>query len=329
MEERFFYHSFPRRGASTADENDKGCKILEAIRDFGLLLTPQLIEWNQPNVGRPPRAFPVLQKRVCFTELNPFELPQHAQKFGHFALEFEIDTVRRLGAVPVFYVPQPTSEAARDGSALGTALLAIAMDSHVVIGRMACLDQLFKGSAPVEEHFNFNVGFARSPDGRGNYRLNRDEAKNFLAAIGHAVTPWDNLRDGALALLNFFHPTDNVKRDQALEYYREREWRIACGFRIRNSDGSDVDVLHAPTPSERERFLEIDREFFERKLSRDTGTVETLNETLVHPGLNGERLIEMVRRVVVPAEAIDRAAAILGTLDKPLQIIAMDELQPR
>jgi hypothetical protein len=280
-------------------------------------------------VGGTPRTFPVLQKRVCFTELGPRELPQHAEKFGHFALEFEIDTVRRLGAVPVFYVPQPTSEAARDGSAVGTALLAIAMDSHVVIGRMACLDQLFKGSTPVLEHFDFMPGFARSPDGRGNYRLNRDEAKNFLAAIGHAVTPWDNLREGAFALLNFFHPTDNVKRDKVLEYYREREWRIACGFRIKNSDGSDVDVLHVPTPSERERFLEIDRGFFERKISTDTGTVETLDQSLVHPGLNGQRLIEMVRRVLVPAEAVDRATEILGALDTSPQIISMGELQPQ
>lgn len=111
MQERFFYHSFPRRGASTAEEIDKGCKILAAIRDFGLLLTPQLIEWKQPTLDEAqPRVFPVLQKRVCFAELNPSELPQHAKKFGRFALEFEIDTVHRLGAVPVFYVPQPTSK---------------------------------------------------------------------------------------------------------------------------------------------------------------------------------------------------------------------------
>jgi hypothetical protein len=329
MEERFFYHSFPRRGASTVEEIDKGCNILTAICDFGLLLTPQLIEWKQPNVGGAPRVFPVLQKRVCFTELGPLELPEHAEKFGHFALEFEIDMVRRLGAVPVFYVPQPTSEAATDGSAVGTALLAIAMDSHVVIQRMACLDQLFKGSTPVAEHFDWKPGFARSPDGRGDYRLNRDEAKNFLAAIGHAVTPWDNLRNGAFALLNFFHPTDNVKQDKVLDYYREREWRIACGFRIQKKDGSHVDVLHVLTRSERKIVLEIDREFFEHKISTDTGIVETLDQVLVHPGLDGKRLIEMVRRVVVPGEAVSRANEILGAVDNPPQIISMDELQPR
>jgi hypothetical protein len=115
IQERFFYHSFPRRGAATAAEIEKGKQILTAIRDFGLVLTPQLIEWSQQSLGAPPRTLPILQKRVCFTELSPKELPGHTEKFGHFSLEFEIDTVRRLGAMPVFYVPQPASEVT-DGS---------------------------------------------------------------------------------------------------------------------------------------------------------------------------------------------------------------------
>jgi hypothetical protein len=105
VERRFFYHCFPRRGAGSDAELVKGCKILEAIRDFGLLLTPQLLEWLQPqSSGTPPRRFMALQKRVCFTELAPYELPRHAEKFGHFALEFETDVIRSLGAVPVFYI---------------------------------------------------------------------------------------------------------------------------------------------------------------------------------------------------------------------------------
>jgi hypothetical protein len=71
--ERFFYHSFPRRGASTAAEIDKGKKILTAICDFGFVLTPQFIEWTQPTIVGSPRTLPVLQKRVCFTEPSPKE----------------------------------------------------------------------------------------------------------------------------------------------------------------------------------------------------------------------------------------------------------------
>jgi hypothetical protein len=132
MQERFFYHSFPRRGASTASETEEGKQILSAIRDFGLVLTPQFIEWTQPTLAALPRTLPVLQKRVCFTELSLSELPGHAEKFGHFALEFETETLRRLGAMPVFYVPQPISTMT-DGSLVGAALVAIATDLRALV----------------------------------------------------------------------------------------------------------------------------------------------------------------------------------------------------
>ena len=215
MDERFFYHSFPRRGASTAEEIDKGCKILNGDPRFRSVVNATLIEWNQPSLGgTPPRVFPVIQKRVCFTELGPLELPQHAEKFGHFALEFEIDAVRRLGAVPVFYVPQPTGEAAVDGSAVGTALLAIAMDSHVVIQRMACLDQLFKGQRQWQSILIGSRGLPAVLMEGGTTDLIVMKQEFSRRDWPCCWTPWDNLRDGAFALLNFFHPTDNVKQDK-------------------------------------------------------------------------------------------------------------------
>ena len=325
--ERYFYHSFPRRGASSAEEMDKGCKILAAIRDFGLLLTPQQIEWKQPTFDGAARTLPVLQKRVCFTELSPHELPAHAERFGHFALEFDIDAVRSLGAVPVFYIPQP-SKTAVDGSAIATGLLAIALDAYAVVQRMAFLDRTFKGSTPVQEKLDMECGFASSPNGRGKYKIDRDETKNFLAAIGHAVTPWTDLEHGMSGLLNFFHPTDNDKADRALEYYREREWRVASAFAINQPDGSRVEVMHVPTAEERARFTEIDPEFFGRTIKRDIGDVQTLDAALVYPGLGGRRIIDMVRRVIVPASVVDRATEVLATLKSPPPVVPTDAVRP-
>jgi hypothetical protein len=324
--ERYFYHSFPRV-ASNADEINKGCQILAAIRDFGLLLTPQLIEWRQPSSGGvQPRAFPVLQQRVCFTELAPHELPKHAQKFGHFALEFEIDTIRQLGAVPVYYVPQPTGEAA-DGSHVATALFAVVMDANAVVSRLTALSQCLDGPTPVPERFQFDVGFARNSGERAVFSISRDEAKNILAAIGHQVTPWADFSAGTNALLNFFHPTDDVKHDKMLDYYREREWRIACNFAMTQTDGSRVGVLLPVTQAIRERCLGIDAEFFGRKILTDMGEVDTLDRVLVHPGLNGVPLITMARRVIVPTEALDQTTQILSALDHPPKVVAMDDIQ--
>jgi hypothetical protein len=248
---------------------------------------------------------------------------------GHFSLEFEIETARRLGAMPVFYVPQPTSEAT-DGSLIGSALVAIATDLRAVVQRMAELNEVLHGAVPVLEKLPFDVGFAGSPDGRGTFTIDRDEAKNFLAAIGHAVTPWSDLRAGTDALLNFFHPTDNKKTDAALEYYREREWRIACGLRLKGREGQpDTDLLRVLTAQERQRLLEIDEEFFSRKVQIGTGEADTLDQALVLPGLHSQRVIQMVRRVIAPASAVKDAAALLSDLDRPPPVVPLEELSPR
>jgi hypothetical protein len=291
-----------------------------------LVLVPEFLEWTQPTIGGPPRTFPILQKRVCFTELSPKELAAHADRFGHFSLEFEIETVRKLGAMPVFYVPQPTSEMT-DGSLVGSALVAIATDMRAVIQRLAGLSRFLHGDVPVAPKLDFDVGFVGSPEGRGKYAIDRDEAKNLLAAIGHAVTPWSDLAVGADALLNFFYPTDNKRTDAALEYYRQREWRIACGFRLKGRDGRpDVDLTRVLTAQERQRLQEIDQEFFSRKVKTGIGEADTLDQALVLPGLDSRRIIQMVRRVIAPASAVRDAVALLADLDDPPSVVALEEL---
>jgi hypothetical protein len=49
---------------------------------------------------------------------------------------------------------------------------------------MAFLNETLHGAAPVNSKLNLDMGFANSPDGRRNFTIDRDEAKNFLAAIG-------------------------------------------------------------------------------------------------------------------------------------------------
>ena len=86
IQQRLFYHSFPRRGRNTAGEIEKGCRILSLIADAGLLLTPEGVHWKYPHAdGTPPREQQVIQRRVCLTELAPAELPRPGEEFGHFA----------------------------------------------------------------------------------------------------------------------------------------------------------------------------------------------------------------------------------------------------
>lgn len=124
MSNRFFYHSFPRRGKleTCEDQIAKGLRILTQISKSGLVLAPEVVQWTQPAQDGSSRKLEQLQKRICFTELLEEELPAHSCLFGPFAIEFDLVTLRHLGVVPVSYIPQTIG--ATGASATGATLVA-------------------------------------------------------------------------------------------------------------------------------------------------------------------------------------------------------------
>ena len=110
-ETRFFYHSFPRqRPSETGNQNaNRGWAIFQSMEKLGLVLAPELVQWEDPVGLGTPSPIRVLQRRICFTELSPQELGGHSQRFGPFALEFETAALRGIGALPVMYIPQALS----------------------------------------------------------------------------------------------------------------------------------------------------------------------------------------------------------------------------
>ena len=179
--ERYFYHSFPRprRGRDQTVDVQKGLKILELIRDFGLLLAPELIAWEHPHVdGAPPRKAKIVQKRVCFTELSPCELPKHATEFGHFALEFEIDTLKSLHALPVFYIPRGANS-----SSLGQTLVIQLIDAMCLIDRIAQM-KCFAATAASGSRQNLIFENRKKLPS-----VDVDELQRVIEGITFAITP--------------------------------------------------------------------------------------------------------------------------------------------
>ncbi|HEX4415021.1 MAG TPA: hypothetical protein VH107_15400 [Lacipirellulaceae bacterium] len=137
--ERFFYHSFPRRSRFTQAEIEEGCTILGIIRDHGLALVPQVMQWEYPHAdGSPNRTSEVLQQRVCFTELQHSELNGHAAKFGRFAIEFRVPVLKALGAIPVFYIPRAVGEVQGAEWAANVMVMQL-QDAYVLTLRLAGL----------------------------------------------------------------------------------------------------------------------------------------------------------------------------------------------
>ncbi len=108
VSERSFYHSFPRKLPSDTHELAiaKGLKLLKGIKNVGMVLAPEVVEWRIPQVDGTTKVIRNRQTRICFTELSRSELPGHAESFGPFSLEFPIQVLRQFGILPVIYVPQ-------------------------------------------------------------------------------------------------------------------------------------------------------------------------------------------------------------------------------
>jgi hypothetical protein len=157
---RFFYHSFPRRFRNSDNEITAGCKILTSIRDYGLLLLPEIVSWQYPHAdGSPPRRITSIQRRACFTELSPCELTKHSDEFGHFALEFPIDTLKSLGAIPVFYIPQATLGGAEEVSLGPTSVIQV-IDAMLLVMRLVEIQkQLDTFPAITNDRMDREFGF--------------------------------------------------------------------------------------------------------------------------------------------------------------------------
>ena len=316
--ERFFYHSFPRRGSNTDAEIDKGCKILSLICDAGLLLAPEVVTWQYPHAdGSPPRTQTYIQRRICFTELAASDLGEHAKTFGQFALEFEIGVLKGMGALPVFYIPQATSSELSEANDLGSVLVNQMIDAAVLATRMTELKKL-ADSASEGAHLDVTMGVSQFRD----FSLEAKEARSTLEALGYGLTPTDMLEHAVYGLLHCFYPADNLRDNRPLAYYRQREWRISHNFAIRGEE-----VMRRASDEVIGRLMEIDTEFFGRGFQTAAGMSTLGKESWVYPGSGGKRVIQMVRRVIVPREALERASTIVANIAPNVPVVCSEDLR--
>ena len=316
--ERFFYHSFPRRGNNTDAEIDKGCKILSLICDSGLLLAPEVIKWQYPHAnGSSPRTQTYIQRRVCFTELAPGDLSEHAEIFGRFALEFEIDVLKGMGALPVFYIPQATTTEPSEISNLGSVLVNQIIDAAMLAMRLKEV-KILVDAAPDGTRLDTTTGVNKFK----NFSLDAKETRNTLEALGYGLTPPDMLEQSLYGLLHCFYPADNLRDNKALAYYRQREWRISHNFAIRGEE-----VMRRVSDEVIGRLMEIDAEFFGRDFPTAAGRSSLARESWIYPGFGGKRVLQMVRRVIVPSPVVARAKEILANFPSLPPVVSIEALR--
>ncbi|MBX5455077.1 MAG: hypothetical protein K6U10_14230 [Acidobacteriia bacterium] len=322
---RKFFHSFPRPRPSDTPEtlNARGLAILRLIKDIGLIVAPEIVEWHVPLQGGTQRSIKYDQLRICFTELHESELRQHAERFGPFALEFEIGRLRQMGALPVIYMPQQVS--AGDLSAIGPTLV---MEIHHVEATIRLLEQL-RVKTNERELLAANPGATHiAPECIVNLR-NTDEdrtttndfaipigaIRDVLSFIGFKNAPYAEMMNALGYVKSLFYPTDDAIHDEALAYYRQREWRIGRGL-------TSAGTVHSRslTEVEKQRVIEVDPRFWTTEIG--TPPTRRIDKAHVIPQFGDGPVTDAISRVIVPPAAVDDARQLFGDKVVSLDVLA-------
>jgi hypothetical protein len=265
-EQRHFYHSFPR------DKAVDPYAVLKSFLTNGFLLTPEVLSVPLAQASKP---FTTLQLRMCFTELAPSELAEHAETFGQFSLKLSIEKLRTIGGLPVIYFPHPSALGEMGNATGGNVLLAL-IQAHAFIRR-------FIEKSPVG-----------SPE------------EILLRSLADGLSPPDTMCHALEAVFNLYAFTENPKYGKLLAYYQQREWRLGYNF-----TGPDNKFLsNELTQKQKKALLSLNKEFF-NKLVRKDDTLRRIDVCRYIPKFGDKPIMSFVDAVVAPQGEVEKVKKVL------------------
>jgi hypothetical protein len=129
--------------------------------------------------------------------------------------------------------------------------------------------------------------------------------RDILNYIGYKNAPFAEMMNALGYAKSLFYPTDDKNSDQALAYYRQREWRIGPGL----TSGGTVHS-RSLTEVEKNRLVTIDQRFWERMIGEPAK--RRVDSAQVITQFNGSPIAASIRRVIVPPDALDVARDLFG-----------------
>ena len=264
--------------------------------------------------GSTGKPWSLFQKRICFTELAANELVQHAEVFGEFALEFEIATLRRMGAIPVSITPLFPSVGALDG--ISAAMLARLGEVQEVLTRLEGLKRSIANHHDAE-----TISITRNGQIVKPIRCTVGGAKDLLSMMETEIQPIESLVASIRGLCGYFYPVENLSYTDELAYYRQREWRV-----VGNMVHYGLAITEAPTDEDIQALLDIDNSFFGREIEFPTGVQTMARQTQFYRSFLQRPIHLAISRVIVPEKALAQARSLFEERGIDLKLIALEGL---
>ena len=314
-ETKYFYHSFPRPRDGEPHERriNRGLAFLRSIKQSGLILAPEIVEWHTPVSIGSPSPIRLIQQRICFTELSRVDLNEHSNRFGPFAIEFDIVELRRAGALPVMYIPQALSK--DDHLALIGSFVVSQLD-HILhtIEKIRSIS-LYRNPDYIKKHHGVTElqedceFYLKNVDSSGNaaqeFKIPWRSLRDFLDYLEFENAPFEAMTGAISIAQSLFYPTDNTHIDEVLGYYRQREWRITAGYNV-----NEIPRGRPLLENERQALLNADGCFWSRKMEDGKEAFLRIDKAVVLSEPNQTMLRKSINRLIVPRQAADEVRQI-------------------
>lgn len=313
MTERYFYHSFPQHSNSD-DATMKGLAIVESMARHGFLLTPEVTRWSEylESGDRSEEVF-LAQKSVSFTELEPAELPRHADRYGPFAFEFPVPALLELGALPVIYLPPPQP--------LGSGMGGVGASLLMRLGEVQRLLELLSDVVDLPDD-GTNLVVTRGGVASFESSISIADAQEFIRMLELQSQPVSALVNSLRAFLGLVYPTTDLdESDDELKHYREREWRIVGG-----AMHSGKEVHQQLDDEAKDAILRIDPVFFGAVEDYRSGPSRRVDLCQLFQDLDGRHVLSRASRCIVPSEAVSEAEAVLLGAGLDVDVVSLDSI---
>jgi hypothetical protein len=283
-----------------------------------MLLTPERKVFGPNPVSEldPPPITEILQKRACFTAMERSELfrtrfdQRHVDVFGPFAIGLNAQKALSLGMLPVFYLPVSSGESGGGGAAdgfLGQDLLNRLCELRSFLAGIAQIEhlahpgnELFADKAYLDTYNikpppnDLNVPFLNKLDQRRSVELfqylNTDRPPAYILAEFIEI------------ILSIFQQVQS-DRDNFLEYYDQREWRIVS-IASESLHCIDLNPRARLSLSDSERLAAEAAEVDIAKLLAQFSAPYKVSDCAIMCGVRKTRFFDLIDEVLIPVNSV-------------------------
>jgi len=135
------------------------------------------------------------------------------------------------------------------------------------------------------------------------------------------VEPVATVLNTLVGFSGYLYPVENLTWTGELAYYRQREWRVTA-----NMSYFGESVTQKIRDEEIETLIASDPKFFGRMQDFPNGKCLVARQCQFYRDVRGTLVHNLVRRLIVPEIAIDRAREILEHKDVVLEIATLESL---